>query len=300
MRLSQISIIALSLAMTPAAVIAESHTSADQAGSSQESSGQMSSGEARTDEANTDQSGDQTAGAAQDDTALCANAFTVVDGNEDGQIDSDEAEQMASDRFDSIDANADGTLTRDEYVACMNRGAGRTGTPMERSPADLAALDENDDGEVTFNEWVDTASGAYESVTGDNPTSEDEDTARQLTYTREDGEVSPRSGDPTGVEYWSRVADMFEMTDADQSGGISEEEWSAREIEMGNMADAFEQDFSNMDSSGDGSVSREEFNSDAMASYEDAMQNVPGQENTSDAEGLPGVPVIFYRYYVVM
>lgn len=279
MKLAHTSALALCLTAAPLAGLAGNHSSGN------------------SDTSMKAESGAQTAGAPG---ALCLNSFSIVDANEDGTVSMDEAEESAANRFATIDANDDGTLTREEYVACMTQNAGQTATPMDRTPADLAALDDDGNGKITFDEWVNTASGAYARVTGEDFTPEDERRAEQLTYTREDGEVAPRIGEMTDAEYWSRVADMFAMFDADNSGEVTESEWTADQVEMADMSETYEREFSQMDANEDGAVSEQEFAAESMRTYEEAMENIPGQTEAANADGLPGVPVMFYRYYIVM
>ncbi len=279
MRLTHVSTLALGLALAPAAVLAESHTSG-------------------TTEAN-----------ASGQSAACENAFTIIDANEDGRITQDEAFSSATERFNAIDVNADGTLTREEYVACMgveSAEADSTFDPMDVTPADLAALDENGNGEVEYDEFINLDSGAYATIEGTGVTtdsssgSSEAGESQQLTYSREDGEVSPRIGDPTDAQYWSRVAQIFDMFDADDSGGLSEDEWTAEAAAKTDLNDVYDTSFDTTDANSDGSVSEEEFTAGNMAKYEDAVNTMSDGETASAEDSQQGIPVIIYRYYVPM
>lgn len=98
--------------------------------------------------------------------------FSIIDLNDDGRVSDEEAASAAEDVFLAMDADDDGQLTKEEYLAVrMGPGAGwnpeRQAAMQARKEARYAEFDADGDGIVTKGEFLDTAKAHHAAADAD-------------------------------------------------------------------------------------------------------------------------------------
>lgn len=222
--------------------------------------------------------------------SYCENGFIEGDQNADGTYSDAELERMRDAVFQSLDANDDGAITREEAAACTGRAdkpestSGEAQQDDEEMDAAFDNTDMNRDGFVDRAEFTERATAAYE----DN--AENDDSSWQAPFMPATTEVRDKAFSQEA--FASAAREGFDARDADLDGRLSREEWIAVEDLESAEFDDMRFDFEATDSDTSGDVTREEFDARADRVEEDAR-------NAAEAAGREGdgVPVIYYVFY---
>lgn len=95
--------------------------------------------------------------------------FNMIDANEDGVVSAEEAASAADDVFSAMDADDDGMLTKDEYMA-VRMGPGNGWNPARREARQKAkserfgTMDKDKDGKVSKAEFMEGAKAHHEAA----------------------------------------------------------------------------------------------------------------------------------------
>lgn len=182
---------------------------------------------------------------------ICENAFNWGDADENAKLTRTEIENMRDQDYGALDANSDGEITKQEYVDCLGTSARMTRDEAEKgfdqgdySGGAWSDLDQGDDvTELSAEDWADQAQQAWEEGNtekqdamsyGGSASETSEAFARAATQrfrmhdTNGDGII-------TASEYETDVSETsfddqaiqarFDELDADNSGGISPQEY---------------------------------------------------------------------------
>ncbi|MBS1302952.1 hypothetical protein [Loktanella sp. SALINAS62] len=223
---------------------------------------------------------------AQDDApevSYCEQAFAPADANSDNMIDSEEAIAARERQFADIDVNANGAITRDEWTTCTQSATdGRT---LTAAPEDLfPQLDTDSSDDISPSELFNNTRNAYEDVWVKNHTRDEWD---DPMIAMPSGITNEQMREWTSEEYFAQVGNTYAMTDTDDDGSVSRDEFMDRaQTHMMDISKVNSR-FDEMDADADGSVTNEEFNNAAQARVDDAMRDM-------DISGEDGVPVVIW------
>jgi Ca2+-binding EF-hand superfamily protein len=173
--------------------------------------------------------------------------------------------------FSSIDSNSSGDITLDELKANAPGGASDTKS-AERAEKLFAAMDADSNGSVTSDE-----KDAF-----DTKLQEQRQQMQFMTQLMAGGGMPPA---PPSNE------DIFAATDADSSGSVSLEEFSASDAAADMSTDELSELFSTIDADGDGSITETE-SSDFLDTLKSAMGGGerPMSPPPPGGPGSPGGP----------
>ncbi|MGR3491131.1 MAG: EF-hand domain-containing protein [Shimia sp.] len=247
---------------------------------------------------------------------FCDTAFTPADANADGLLSDDEIREMRISEYDNLDANKDGSISREEYVNCtvqQGETAARDAMAMAADEAMFDALDTDGDDSVSFGDWAAAGLTAYRTTiegdldgSFDSPfiaLSEDERMGTGADGTDDQAEAAPQMDED---EYASRIARYFANLDRDRDGQMTREEFmnrlEPRVVDSTEILNRFE----DADTDGSGDISQEEFSamseplsSDEAAEILEELQARTGDTSAEAGEMGEGMPVVFYRYIYI-
>jgi hypothetical protein len=92
---------------------------------------------------------------------------TLVDRDQDGTITADEAAAWHEAAFAALDADRDGALGTDEFIAGRMGPGAQAGGRQERRQARFEEMDKTGDGRVTLEEFLDTAAARFQTADRD-------------------------------------------------------------------------------------------------------------------------------------
>lgn len=214
--------------------------------------------------------------------AFCENAFFAADQDEDDMISQEEMETARDTVFEQLDANADGSIDREEYVACTSQSADSGGT--RRDIADWSELDTDDSGWVEPAEFFDQARILHEAARGGESAMYPE----ASTFLPEDTGMTPELMQDIGAEeYFAQVGRKYQGVDADADRRISEEEWTMQTSDEVGDPDRLLVAFDTYDMDGDGTVTLEEFNAALDDRFARAVDSATGDGFIDDSKGVP-------------
>ena len=264
----------------------------------------------------------------------CEGGFYLADANRDGTITPAELEEAALAAFARFDADGSGEVTRAEYEACANAGAGVVGVPAQRVKSNLPEYDVNGDGQLSQAEFMQAAGDAYDQARIEANLGSGESAAR-----RQDADIagagesmtgaegartgtppvvvlqrflfipeSERGTDPARMsreEATQRALQAFAALDTDRSGRLDPVEWAKRRAVRLDMADLMETRFNRDDIDTSGSLTPEEFIAGEERRRQQAQERLGAGPDDADGAGSAGSdganpPVVYYRYPHVM
>ncbi|MEQ8645348.1 MAG: EF-hand domain-containing protein [Marinovum algicola] len=181
---------------------------------------------------------------------ICENAFNWGDADQNAKLTRAEVENMRDEDYGAIDANSDGEISKQEYVDCLGKSeklirqeAAAGQDDGTYNMADWSNLADDDQSELSAEEWADKAQSAWEDGDakmqdamsyGGSESASSEEFARAATARFR---MHDENGDGiiTASEYETDVSETrfdesavearFEELDADNSGGISPQEY---------------------------------------------------------------------------
>lgn len=196
--------------------------------------------------------------AIADEATTDRQAFNRIDEDNDGVINADEVRASSETWFLVYDADGDGMVSSEELAASDSTvNAGRV---------QLSDLDRDGDGEISREEFVGAERGYYDEVApSENITTRD---YGERVAEREDRLVPDMDGDGIVSEDeaaadWER---SFLSSDRNRDDRIADDEWTG-DVEGGLVYD-------DLDTDGDGSVSRQEYLAYGQQSYTDTRTSL--------------------------
>ena len=214
---------------------------------------------------------------------FCETAFFPGDRNADGMIDATEAEAVSAATFTALDLDVNGSINREEFVACTSR-AGGSGE-MATDAASFDALDGNGDGMVDTTEYFNGAGAMFDSIS-ENREPGATGWSRPFIQipsgmSEQDVINSPRD------QFIGQAARAYRITDSDLDGMLSQSEWTARAQTYEVDVDAMTERFNAMDANGDGEVFPDEYGATLQAGMALAEENADRDGFTDRSKGIP-------------
>lgn len=245
--------------------------------------------------------------------SYCDEGYAAADTNNDNVLSEEEVSAVREKEFNDMDANGDGTVSREEYGTCMGAWAAES----VAEPADeetFAAFDENEDGTLSADEFMGgveetamtqtdpgsmqaTSSGSDSASASDSAGSATDDEGRILILRRlvlvPRGFDANRYGSMSQDEIAARAAHRFGAADANGDQQLSAEEWSdANQSNMENIDSYIDRSFESVDADQSGDVTWQEYYDSGMEQLREARSR-----SESDGSGSDGDPsAVKYRY----
>ncbi|PWK57183.1 EF hand domain-containing protein [Silicimonas algicola] len=226
----------------------------------------------------------------------CLISFDVSDDDGNGTVSRDEWAGWREQNFSAMDADGNGEISQEEYAECTS---GLTPTMQQASSGSDASGSSSDSGSMDP-QSMRTADNMGEADTDQSGTvSADE--YRQATQDAQaggsDGVLVLRRyillpstmsdsdlGSMSQTETEARSGQMFRTLDTDQSGDLSQKEWSVEGSMTADMSESYGQQFNQIDADASGSLSRDEFMTSGDAQYDDAVNAMGGMSGTTGSD----------------
>lgn len=221
--------------------------------------------------------------AESDMPAFCEHAFIPADRNGDAQLSPEEIKAQRAAIFEQLDANKDGSIDREEYVACIGKAeknAQEAAEKMEDQSEDVATWDDVKaaDQSLTAEDFMALAEKAWE----DSPAA----ASKVFTYNEwlESEEQFARS-----------AVNRFMMQDKDNDGVLTKEEYETRARDRQWPSKAVEARFESLDANGDGAISPQEYAAAGTMAAQPGLTDTDSADTEAQSDNVV-VPV--YVYYV--
>ncbi len=179
---------------------------------------------------------------------FCEHAFLPVDVNET-KLSKEEIKELRDAEYESLDANKDGTITREEMVNCIGK--------QEKKAREAAIeFEKRDDYEV--GNWSDLDLKQAEQLSGEEFAElareawQDSPAAAQETFT-----FQADAG--TEAEFAAAAIQRFKMQDANNDGILTKEEYETSVSEMKWSEEAINERFDALDVDESGGISPQEY-----------------------------------------
>ena len=204
----------------------------------------------------------------------CQSAFIPTNG--DATLTADEMEELRNAEYEMLDANKDGSISREEYVSCtsqQNEAAFQSAAATKdlRTDEVFDQVDANGDDQIDVPEYLNASVEAREQL-GVDPTNWNE----PFIFLGE-GEDGTTASELSEEEYAARSGMMYRGMDADLDGLLSREEWISQadqlEVDISQVNARF--DAADQDQSGE--MNQQEFA---------AMSEMLSSEETRERLGL--------------
>lgn len=242
--------------------------------------------------------GEETASAPD----YCDREWVALDGNEDGFISGKEASSALEARFDAIDADDNGKVTKTEYVDCKASN-GMKAADAGRDEETFKAADADGNQTLSRREYGDAAATAYEEALATDDAAEPFIVVRRFIFlTPEEAARENAIADMSGDEIASRSVRNFSFLDADDNGEIAMSEWRVQTPRVGMSEEDANAQFSELDGNGDDTITRKEYEaavgkSASSSSASDDAEASPNEQTANrQSSDAPGVPVFVWWY----
>lgn len=218
---------------------------------------------------------------------LCHQGYAEIDSDGDGKLTRNEVEKETRAAFPKLDADGNGAVSQEEFVACLNQSAGETARAADRGPENMITYDTDGDGTISREEFMNAGTAALQQVqAGDADAAAD---LGRLVYLSET-ELEPDFGTWGPDEFAVRNHILFMSLDTDRSDDLSEVEWSVRDPSRIDMAEHLKTQFQRIDVDKSGDLSVQEMTKMRQQAAENANRSA---ENAADGAHPP---VVYYRY----
>lgn len=218
-----------------------------------------------------------------------------ADAGQDGWIDADEATKVGATAFGGFDADADGSISRDEYLKSVggvltdrqkmrSQNMETLGASLKpRDDTTFAPVDADGDGKLTRHEYMAHAEQTFTTGTAGQKALASDAYAGAMVQSY-DPMAADLDGDKS-ISSWEAAADVeldFGMRDADGDDIISMEEWTAKLDQPYDPARS-EKRFSNLDADGNGRLSQDELSAWQSTTSTGAVTRSSDTAESSDA-----------------
>lgn len=222
--------------------------------------------------------------AESDIMGVCQGALMPADTDADSKYSQGEVEALRNAEFEQLDANKDGSIDREEYVACM-KGAQEAEAKM--------AQEFKDSNEFEMNRWLDLSDA--DQMTREEYAAFAEEAWDEGDEMKKDSVARMRDEDKGDVERFAHAAaQRFRSHDADGDGIITQEEYEnsprGREFD----AAAVERRFDNLDADDSGGISPQEYRPGgvwahgALGSDQSTDTGSDGSDTAQSADDMAG------------
>jgi Ca2+-binding EF-hand superfamily protein len=248
----------------------------------------------------------------------CDKSWASVDGNEDGFVSREEASGAAEAMFSQLDADGNGEITKTEWVDCRSANRDLSSAETDRSNANFAGVDANEDQQIDPSEFRSQAEESYQAFHQDQSASKDSGSQteaassedadpviilrRYVWLTPEEAGSDETVANMSEDEMAGRAAANFRSLDGNGDGVLDTQEWSQSSSASGVSEDVAGGQFDTLDGDSSGAITRSEFMSyhDDMvdgsntASTGSQTSDDAGQDQTSASRN--DMPVFIYRF----
>jgi len=230
--------------------------------------------------------------AAEEDMAgFCENAFYAGDKNADGTLTQEEIAEMRDAEFEQLDADKDGSISRTEFRTCMAQKRDTAAEQEAKSGEDKAewsdlASDGSDS--LTREEFVNAVEFAWEGGEDSKNT-----LFKELSANMEDAidETDRKEG------FAQAAVSRFQTADTNGDGVLTQKEFETPAREKTYSDQGLDKQFQETDADNSGAISPQEYSAAATWSTSAMGTQASGSEDASSAEAQGDVPVI--RYYIL-
>lgn len=201
---------------------------------------------------------------------ICENAFNWGDADENAKLTRTEVENMRDEDYGAIDANSDGEITKQEYVDCLGNSekmirqeAAAGQDDGKYNMAEWSHLADDGEKELSAEDWADKAQAAWE----------DGDAKMQ------DAMSYGGSKSETSEEFARAATERFKMHDANGDGIITESEYETDASDTKFDKQAIEARFEELDADNSGGISPQEYRGAGVWAAQPAGLKSSGQSN---------------------
>ena len=227
-----------------------------------------------------------------DTTGICDGGYSMTDVDNNGYISPIEIEAYSERATTDMDADASGSISREEYVNCARKGMDVHPMREKGNLVDSGMIDADGDGMISSDEYLGySADRAQLASEGDTQAADD---AQRLVYRMPD--ESKLEFDSVPLEdVVSRSKRMFMVLDSNRDGNLSDEEYQTEIMKPIDIDDVLNREFDSMDADKSDDLTRDEMTQANTARAESAMQRSEAATGEkSDPE--VGAPVVYYVY----
>ncbi|MEQ8292638.1 MAG: EF-hand domain-containing protein [Roseovarius sp.] len=211
---------------------------------------------------------------------ICENAFNWGDADENAKLTRTEIENMRDQDYGAIDANSDGEISKQEYVNClgtsakMARDEAETGQEQGKyNMAEWSHLADDETTEMSAEDWANEARKAWE----------DGDTEKQ------DAMSYGGSASETSEEFARAATQRFKMHDTNGDGIITVSEYETDVSETKFDDQAIQARFNELDADNSGGISPQEYRGAGVWAAQPGGLKAEGQSNaTTDGDAASG------------
>ncbi|QFT59099.1 EF hand [Sulfitobacter sp. THAF37] len=226
-----------------------------------------------------------------DDNSVCNDGYSVTDVDDNGYVSPIEMNAYAEKAIGQMDADQSGSVDKDEYVNCNNVLSGTQSASADRTERHLAALDLNDDGSISLDEYMKASADTYENAKGGDQTAAT-DAAHLIFIPADAGQ--PDVTTMSRNEYSARSGLMFVALDSDQDNALTKEEFMEKAPPMVDISETLNREFDEMDTDGSGDLTTSELTAANQKRADEAMENAEMQSDSGASD--MGAPVVYYSY----